>query len=707
MNIENSEIIMSLSDDSIQKLADALNGVDEDDTGDGKDKQIDDTISSISKNISGLLNNADAQENALSGLAGMIPGVGGVVASSIVHALAGISKIIGAIGDAQWKIANQFEKAIDAGTDNLEKYLAPINARLYGLNDSVSNWYNDELPNYYTSMSKDIMEAFEENSYIEQVDILENLYSVVEAGIGYNIEQRAYLKTIADKTVVGFNVLNENLLNLIRLQQYDSTEGAMGAQSLVRHFLNSMFTDSSYMNDLYDSVYGAIYQANSQFTGDQSVVWTAAVETWLGSLYSVGISADTISKLASGINALSTGNLNALMGDSSLNTIFAMAAASVGKSYSDILRNGLGVDEINELMYGIVNQLQNISTNTSNNVVKSAWTDIIGTQLSDLVAINNLNNSEMQSIKEAVASYTYGGAIKELESQVALMQSEIRTSLSERISNTMNNMMYSVGSTIANNPELYGVWAKSKALTAWYDTLPVDILDIVKNINKIVTGSQVTNMIGKAIALVQDSDKYDEFNISDDDLDNVKPVDLSSFLKNYYKRATTLKGIDNKVNLNPFLWDQVMSGGSVNYSRGEDSIVSLLSNIGASESISYSTGINGSQTTSAQTVSNSVSNPNLQQNYDTYNKEISITSVEPASVEYTTDDIYNALFSEDKSIKVMVVGIADSAVQSLSENDTDKEMIDKLKNISMDINDIRLNMSDSNFVDILNRARML
>lgn len=284
----------------------------------------------------------------------------------------------------------------------------------------------------------------------------------------------------------------------------------------------------------------------------------------------------------------------------------------------------------------------------------------------------------------------------------------------------MNNMMYSIGSTIANDQEMYGIWAKAQASKAWYDSLPIDFLDLVKNFNTIITGAQVTNVIGKAISRVQASQKAAEWDLSDEETEDLleeaekKPANIGKFLREYYQTAITQNGVENRVNLNPFLWFSAMSGGSIDYQRGSDNIVELLANIGASETISYSSGISGSSgsrnviTDTIKSAADAVvqeATPSLQQKASQYETPITITSSEATETTYTLDDIYDALFNETKSVRVRVIGLTDEVISSLSNVTVEKDMLDRLDTISVDISDIRMNQDNSNVIDILRQMR--
>ena len=46
--------------------------------------------------------------------------------------------------------------------------------------------------------------------------MLSNLNELIQMGVNYNIEQRAFLQSMTDKIVTTFNAFDSNLLNLFK-----------------------------------------------------------------------------------------------------------------------------------------------------------------------------------------------------------------------------------------------------------------------------------------------------------------------------------------------------------------------------------------------------------------------------------------------------------------------------------------------------------
>ena len=65
---------------------------------------------------------------------------------------------------------------------------------------------------------------------------------------------------MTDKLVTTFNAFDSNLLNLIRLQQADSTAARLGMEASLTKSLNAMFRDTSYLTNSFDNVSQALYE---------------------------------------------------------------------------------------------------------------------------------------------------------------------------------------------------------------------------------------------------------------------------------------------------------------------------------------------------------------------------------------------------------------------------------------------------------------
>ncbi len=355
----------------------------------------------------------------------------------------GISQVTSGLG----KIANGFDKAIDDAMNVFSNYMGRVDARLYGTNLT------------FTKMQKDITSTLGASRYVSQQKMIDNLYKLTESGIAFNLEYRAWLDTVSDRMVTTFDSLDTTLTRLVRLQQADISNASLGSEAILTKFLNSKFKDTSYLNNLYDSVAGILIDSTSQQSATNSIGYQFAIQKWLGALSSVGMSDNAVQSIATALNWLGSGNVSQLNSNTEAATLLNLSAQKAGLSYSDMLLNGTNADNINKLMKAMVIQLQDISKNTKGNqVVKSAWGDILNFSMSDMRAINNLTNSDISSIYNTTANYSK--SMSELNYQSSLLGK--RTSIAQQIDNVVNNTLFGLGANVANNTGSYALWKGSR-----------------------------------------------------------------------------------------------------------------------------------------------------------------------------------------------------------------------------------------------------
>ena len=119
---------------------------------------------------------------------------------------------------------------------------------------------------------------------------------------------------------------------------------------------------------------------------------------------------NTLTGLASAINALSTGDVEAMASSEQMNLI-VMAANRAGISYADLLTHGVNSENVNDLLSSIVAYWSEIA-NTSNQVVKNQYSKLFGLSMTDMTAIKNVTQADMDKIYNEKLSY--GGMRLEL-----------------------------------------------------------------------------------------------------------------------------------------------------------------------------------------------------------------------------------------------------------------------------------------------------
>ena len=396
----------------------------------------------FSSKISSMSGSMEGMSGSMKGMSGSMGG-GMIVLQVINKVLEAIRGVLGAINDT-------VQQGITKSIANQKQFLGPISSRLQS--------FEGKTALNYTTLSRDVRNIFTNSRYVNQQRLLENLSQVVEAGVGYNIQDRAYLMTIADRTVKTFNVLDANLSRMIRLQQTDLTRPQMGLEAYLTKGLNALFQDTSYLSEMYDSVTAALTDATSQMSYDQTTSYLYNVQKWLGSLYSVGISENAINTIAQGLNLLGSGNVSQLTGNDQLNTLFAMSAQRAGLSYAQLLTTGVSDENVDKLLRSMIEYLQSIAENTSSEVLRNEYGRIFGGfSVSDLRAIQNLTSTDIGYID--AYKLDYEGAHKELNAQIKEVQT--RTSTAEQIENMINNMIYSIGAEIGEDEDAYMTWVYS------------------------------------------------------------------------------------------------------------------------------------------------------------------------------------------------------------------------------------------------------
>ena len=369
-----------------------------------------------------------------------------ILNSGILNALSvsPVGQAVLAISNYVGKIFSVLNSGVQASSNMAKQYLGKIDARLQS---SMVLDPGEAGFGIYKKINADLLQRFVASPFVSQKDLMQSISQFVDNGVAWNVEQRALIATLSDKMVTTFNALDASLTRLIRIQGADLTMSSMGAEAQLTKFLNKNFEDTSYLNSLYDTVNSAVLDASAQLNYEGAIGFNYAVQKWLGSLYSVGMSESGVQTIAQGLNYLATGNAEALAGNSSLQNLLALSATNAGLNYADLLSTGLNADKTDMLLESMVRYLQGIYSNIGNNVVKSAWSNISGLGVSDLRAISNLSQTEIANI--AGNDMTYSNAINEFQYQLSKI--EERTSVAEYATNLMDNILINVGNTILGN----------------------------------------------------------------------------------------------------------------------------------------------------------------------------------------------------------------------------------------------------------------
>ena len=407
-----------------------------------------------------------------------------------------------AMGRALKSVISTSLQELNTLMNTYASFQSKVNARIQGAGKT------------YASMENLMTSAVGVQPYIKNQNMVQNLADLVDSGIAYNVELRAFIQTMRDNIATTFDATNGTLLRLIRLQQSDSTAARLGLEASLTRYFNSMYQNTEYLSNSFDSVSAALIEASSTMGNDRAIQFEYQVQKWLGSLYGVGMSDETISGLAQAIGYLGSGNISALSG-SKFQNLLVMAAARAGMSYSDLLIRGLDSGSTNTLLQSMVEYLKEIASGT-NQVVKSQLGEVFGVNISDLTAALNLNTSTIRNISGK--SMNYGSSIAELMYQMQMMPG--RMSSAVMLDNLWSNLMWSMSSNIASNPMLYAMWKVTDMIQqhtgginiptigAWAmgSGEELDLETTVENLIKLgIVGVSSLGMIGDLVSGLQSS----------------------------------------------------------------------------------------------------------------------------------------------------------------------------------------------------------
>lgn len=350
-------------------------------------------------------------------------------------------------GKAAKVLSNAISSSIDKYVSVYSKYMSSINARLQGAGLG------------YDAINKTILKNAAASPYYKYTDVINNLNSLVQAGIADNVVQRAFLATISDKIATTFNAAESSLLEIIRIQQRDSTAARLGMEAELTQLFNNYFSDTSYLSNTFDSVQATLVGLSSQYGTEQSIELEYMIQKWLGSLGSVGVSSSTLQTIASGIGALGTGDVDTLSSNSALQNLLVMASNYAGLPYGEMLSGGVNAYDINSLLAGVVEYIQSIAS-TQNNVVKAQYAQLFGLSVADINAFKNISKNTIDELYKS--GMTYSDTLNELNDQLSHVSG--RMHLSEKIDNVLDNALAAIGINLANNAASYGIYKAADML---------------------------------------------------------------------------------------------------------------------------------------------------------------------------------------------------------------------------------------------------
>lgn len=359
---------------------------------------------------------------------------------------------------------------LDTSIDKIASNKGFIDTRLQGSNNKTV------LGSYWDQLQRDMMSVGAVTPYFKQEDFANNIKTLVDKGISFDLKQRAFLMTVQEKIANTFNVADGTLLRLIRIQQEDSTAGRLGMESALNSFLNEMYETSEYLSDVATSVRSSLEEMEALMSGAEATEVEYQVQKWMGSLYSVGMSQTAVQSIAAALGQLAAGEIEALTSGTGAGNLLVMAANEAGLTISDILTEGLNANETNKLLQATVNYLAELANSSKDNqVVQQQLASVFGVKASDLRAATNLATNDTTS--GVFGSYlTYDNMLKQLNNMAGSMW--MRTSIGEMMTNVWENGQYTIASSMANNPISYIIYKLASLLDATVGGINIPALSV-------------------------------------------------------------------------------------------------------------------------------------------------------------------------------------------------------------------------------------
>ena len=347
-------------------------------------------------------------------------------------------------------------KQLEGTIDEIAGFKGPIDTRLYG---SASN--QKSKGSYWDQMVKDMTAVGAINPFYKQSDFANNIKELVDTGIAFNIQQRAFLKTITNKIATTFDVTDATLLRLVRIQQEDSTAGRMGMEAAMNAFLNQMYENTEYLKTVASGVRSSLNEMESLMSGAEAAEVEFQVQKWRGSLYSVGMSQEAVNAISTALGQIAAGQVEGIINGGAGN-LLVMAANDAGYSIADFLTDGITAEKTNILLESAVKYLAELAESAEGNkIVQQQLANVFGVKASDLRAATNLVlPGSIAGISDK--SMSYGDMISTLYDMAGSMQD--RTSIAEMMTNFWKNGEYTLAGSMASNPVSYFIYKMAKVV---------------------------------------------------------------------------------------------------------------------------------------------------------------------------------------------------------------------------------------------------
>lgn len=142
----------------------------------------------------------------------------------------------------------------DGVTKSVQSYVDSLESVAYHLSGSDRT---------QRDLTKTLTKALGGNGIVSMQSTYNNLASLVKQGITFNVEQRAFLKTVADDISSSFNSYVSTLNNLTKLYGEDVTGRGLAIEASMKEYLNQSFKNSEYLVNSFSAVVNSLYEAQS------------------------------------------------------------------------------------------------------------------------------------------------------------------------------------------------------------------------------------------------------------------------------------------------------------------------------------------------------------------------------------------------------------------------------------------------------------
>ena len=427
----------------------------------------------------------DVDDIAGAGAAGAVGKLGGVKAGVAGLAADVLVDKLDDLGKAVRQMTSALNSYVDEGARFLATNKGAINAALYGMEGTA-----DRFSEFF-DRANDVAGT----TLFKLDDYLSEIRTLTSSGIGQGVEVAALLTTVADKTVPKFNATNAYLRRLVLLGEKDATQRFFGLESIIQKSLNEQFGESSYLNQLFDSVNAnlqdAIANLGTKLGGDVQYEFLSTAQSWLGNLYEQGVDSQTITRISNVLNAIGSGNIAAMSSDAGMQKIALLAMDAAGLDYASIMQGGLTVNNTNLLMNSMVNYLKEIATKTNeNNVLESAYANLFGMSMTDMYAFRNYQDYNLAVANEATIN-------KEVNTRLYNLGDDAYTTISEKIDNLVSNIQFDFGTRVADNTADYIAFKGGQVA---YDIgEAIEQMPVVGAAGKLIKGAGAVSMFASTI----------------------------------------------------------------------------------------------------------------------------------------------------------------------------------------------------------------